>query len=140
LGAYNAILGRPCYMRFNVVPNYTYLKMKMSDPLRVIKESTSFQVAYACERANYELVSAESAARELAELQRDINSQDGPDAPRPFLAHSSQSKTQKTFWSLTMTLQRAFELGQLSPTNKKAPSLTFFKPTTMSLPRSPRTY
>jgi hypothetical protein len=69
-------------MRFNVVPNYTYLKMKMSDPLRVIKESTSFQVAYACERANYELVSAESAARELAELQRDINPQDGPDAPK----------------------------------------------------------
>jgi hypothetical protein len=28
-GAYHAILGRPCYAKFMVIPNYTYLKMKM---------------------------------------------------------------------------------------------------------------
>jgi hypothetical protein len=27
--AYHAILGRPCYAKFMVVSNYTYLKMKM---------------------------------------------------------------------------------------------------------------
>jgi hypothetical protein len=42
LGAYNAILGRPCYVRFNVIPNYTYLKMKMLDPHGVITVPTSF--------------------------------------------------------------------------------------------------
>jgi hypothetical protein len=26
---YHAILGRPCYAKFMVVPNYTYLKLKM---------------------------------------------------------------------------------------------------------------
>jgi hypothetical protein len=29
-GAYHAILGRPCYAKFMAIPNYTYLKMKMS--------------------------------------------------------------------------------------------------------------
>jgi hypothetical protein len=31
-GAYHAILGRSCYAKFMAVPNYTYLKMKMSGP------------------------------------------------------------------------------------------------------------
>jgi hypothetical protein len=35
-GAYHAILGRPCYAKFMAVPNYTYLKMKMSGPNGVI--------------------------------------------------------------------------------------------------------
>jgi hypothetical protein len=35
-GAYHAILGRPCYAKFMAVPNYTYLKMKMSGPNDVI--------------------------------------------------------------------------------------------------------
>jgi hypothetical protein len=35
-GAYHAILGRPCYAKFMVVPNYTYLKLKMPDPHRII--------------------------------------------------------------------------------------------------------
>ncbi|XP_066344258.1 uncharacterized protein [Miscanthus floridulus] len=28
-GTYHAILGHPCYAKFMVVPNYTYLKLKM---------------------------------------------------------------------------------------------------------------
>ena len=35
-GTYHAILGRPCYAKFMAVPNYTYLKLKMSGPHRVI--------------------------------------------------------------------------------------------------------
>ena len=31
-GTYHAILGRPCYVKLMVVPNYTYLKLKMSGP------------------------------------------------------------------------------------------------------------
>ena len=31
-GAYNAILVRPCSVKFMVVPNYTYLKLKMPGP------------------------------------------------------------------------------------------------------------
>jgi hypothetical protein len=29
-GTYHAVLGRPCYAKFMAVPNYTYLKLKMS--------------------------------------------------------------------------------------------------------------
>jgi hypothetical protein len=35
-GAYHAILGRPCYVKFMAVPNYTYLKMKMPGSKGVI--------------------------------------------------------------------------------------------------------
>jgi hypothetical protein len=35
-GAYHAILGRPCYAKFMVLPNYTYLKLKMPGPHRII--------------------------------------------------------------------------------------------------------
>ena len=39
---YHAILGRPCYTKFMVVPNYTYLKLKMLGPCGVITIGTSF--------------------------------------------------------------------------------------------------
>ena len=39
---YHAILGRPCYAKFMVVPNYTYLKLKMPGPRGVITIGTSF--------------------------------------------------------------------------------------------------
>jgi hypothetical protein len=35
-GAYHAILGRPCYAKFMVVLNYTYLKLKMPGPHGII--------------------------------------------------------------------------------------------------------
>ena len=41
-GTYHAILGRPCYAKFMAVPNYTYLKLKMSGPCGVITIGTSF--------------------------------------------------------------------------------------------------
>jgi hypothetical protein len=38
-GVYHAILGWPCYAKFMAVPNYTYLKMKMSGPNGIITGS-----------------------------------------------------------------------------------------------------
>ena len=46
---YHAILGRQCYTKFMAIPNYTYLKLKMPGPCRVITIGTSFQRAYECE-------------------------------------------------------------------------------------------
>jgi hypothetical protein len=45
-GAYHAILGRPCYAKFMVVPNYTYLKMKMPGPKGVIIVGSSIEHAF----------------------------------------------------------------------------------------------
>ena len=41
-GTYHAILRRPCYAKFMAIPNYTYLKLKMLGPCRVITIDTSF--------------------------------------------------------------------------------------------------
>jgi hypothetical protein len=48
-GAYHAILGRPCYAKFMVVPNYTYLKMKMSGPNGIITAGSSIEHAFDCD-------------------------------------------------------------------------------------------
>ena len=48
-GTYHAILGHPCYVKFMVVPNYTYLRLKILGPGGVITVGTSFQRAYECE-------------------------------------------------------------------------------------------
>ena len=39
---YHDILGRSCYAKFMAIPNYTYLKLKMPGPCRVITIGTSF--------------------------------------------------------------------------------------------------
>ena len=41
-GTYHAIPGRPRYVKFMAIPNYTYLKLKMTGPCGVITISTSF--------------------------------------------------------------------------------------------------
>jgi hypothetical protein len=48
-GTYHAILSRPCYAKFMVVPNYTYLKLKMLGPKRVITVGPSYEHAYECD-------------------------------------------------------------------------------------------
>jgi hypothetical protein len=48
-GAYHAILGWPCYAKFMVVPNYTYLKMKMPGPKGVITVGSSIELAFDCD-------------------------------------------------------------------------------------------
>jgi hypothetical protein len=48
-GAYHAILRRPCYAKFMAVPNYTYLKMKMSGPNGVITVGSSIEHAFDCD-------------------------------------------------------------------------------------------
>jgi hypothetical protein len=47
-GAYNAILGQLCYAKFMAVPNYTYLKMKMSGLNGVITVGSSIEHAFDC--------------------------------------------------------------------------------------------
>jgi hypothetical protein len=48
-GAYHAVLGQPCYAKFMAVPNYTYLKMKMSGSKGVITVGSSIGHAFDCD-------------------------------------------------------------------------------------------
>ena len=41
-GSYHAILGWPCYAKFMMIPNYTYLKLKMPGSNSVITMGSTF--------------------------------------------------------------------------------------------------
>jgi hypothetical protein len=56
LGTYHTILGRPCNTKFMAIPNYTYLKLKMSGPHGIINIGGDLQQAHFCERENYDIV------------------------------------------------------------------------------------
>jgi hypothetical protein len=48
-GTYHAILGRPAYVKFMAVPNYTYLKLKIHGPKGIITVGPTYQRAYDCD-------------------------------------------------------------------------------------------
>ena len=81
LGTFHAILGRPCYAKFMAVPNFTYLKLKMPGPHRVITVGTSFQRAYECEVECCGHATAIVASGELAALKEEVV-EEAPDAKK----------------------------------------------------------
>jgi hypothetical protein len=48
-GTYHAILGRPTYVKFMVVPNYTNLKLKIPGPKGIITVGSTYQCAFECD-------------------------------------------------------------------------------------------
>ncbi|XP_025813153.1 uncharacterized protein LOC112890484 [Panicum hallii] len=78
-GSYRTILGRLCYRKFMVVPNYTYLKLKMPGSHGVITIGSYFQCAYQCEVESYELISAIVSSEELAVI-REETAEEAPDS------------------------------------------------------------
>jgi hypothetical protein len=80
-GTFHAVLGRPCYAKFMVVPNYTYLKLKMLGPNGTITVGFTYRHAYECdvECVEYAEAIAESKAL-IADL--DCLSKEAPDAKR----------------------------------------------------------
>ncbi|XP_066333707.1 uncharacterized protein [Miscanthus floridulus] len=71
-GTYHAILGHPCYMKFMAIPNYTYLKLKMSGLGGVIIVTTSFQHAYKCEVECCNHATAIVTSKELAAIRKEV--------------------------------------------------------------------
>ena len=64
-GSYHAILGWSCYAKFMVIPNYTYLKLKMLGTNGVITVSSAFSHAITCDREHFELTTAVVNSSEL---------------------------------------------------------------------------
>jgi hypothetical protein len=75
-GTYHAVLGRPCYAKFMVVPNYTYLKLKVPGPNGVITIGPTHRHAYECdvECVEYAEALAESEAliADLESLSKEV--------------------------------------------------------------------
>ncbi|XP_066323176.1 uncharacterized protein [Miscanthus floridulus] len=78
-GTYHAILRHPCYAKFMVIPNYTYLKLKLLGPYRVITIGTSFQRAYECEVECCEHAIAIISSKELTTIIKEV----AEEAPNP---------------------------------------------------------
>jgi hypothetical protein len=80
-GTYHAVLGIPCYAKFMVVPNYTYLKLKMPGPNGIITVGSTYRHTYECdvECVEYAEALVESEAL-IADLER--LSKEAPDAKR----------------------------------------------------------
>jgi hypothetical protein len=80
-GAYHAVLGRLCYAKFIVVPNYTYLKLKMSGPSGIITVGSTYRHTYECD---VECVEYAEAITESEALIADLDclSKEAPDAKR----------------------------------------------------------
>jgi hypothetical protein len=57
-GTYHAILERPAYAKFMVVPNYTYLKQKIPGPKRIITVGPTYQRAYECDAECFQFAEA----------------------------------------------------------------------------------
>jgi hypothetical protein len=80
-GTYHAVLGRPCYAKFMAVPNYTYLKLKMSGPNGVITVGSTYRHAYKCDVECVEyaeaLAKSEALIADLECLSKEV-----PDAKR----------------------------------------------------------
>ena len=78
---YHAILGRPCYAKFTVIPNYTYLKLKMLGPCGVITVGTYLQRTYECEVECCEHVAAIIFSKELTAIRKEVT-KEAPDPKR----------------------------------------------------------
>ena len=63
--SYQAILGRPCYVKFMAIPNYAYLKLKLPGPRGVITISGDLHQAHSYEEENLSIAVATSRASEL---------------------------------------------------------------------------
>ena len=65
---YHALLGRPCYVKFLVVPYYGCLKLKMLGPWGVIMAATSVAEAYHYEQEGTTLAMVNIATTDFAQI------------------------------------------------------------------------
>ena len=71
-GSYRTILGWPSYAKFMVIPNYTYLKLKMSRPNGIITMGSAFSHAFTCDHEHFELATAVINSSELPRLRESL--------------------------------------------------------------------
>jgi hypothetical protein len=118
------VLGRPCYAKFMVVPNYMYLKLKMPGPNRVITVGSTYRHAYECdvECVEYAEALAESEAL-IADLE--CLSKKVPDAKRHAGNFEPAEAVKSVPLTPTTTPTRRSGAAPSSTPNRKQCSSTF---------------
>jgi hypothetical protein len=81
LGTYHAILERMTYMKFMVVPNYTYLKLKIPGLKGIITIGTTYQRTYECDAKCFQFAEALIRSERLHAKPRS-NDQDVPESSK----------------------------------------------------------
>ena len=71
--AYHALLGRPAYAKFMVVPSYVYLKLKMPGPQGVITISGDYKQAEELLQKGSLIADQQIAELELAEYKKTVD-------------------------------------------------------------------
>jgi hypothetical protein len=80
-GMYHTILGRPTYAKFIVVPNYTYLKLKILGPKGIITVGPTYQCAYECDAECFQFAEATIQSERLHDEPRSED-QDVPESSK----------------------------------------------------------
>ncbi|XP_066316529.1 uncharacterized protein [Miscanthus floridulus] len=99
--SYQAILGRPCYAKFMVVPNYTYLKLKIPGLNGIITVGSTFSHAFTCNHEHYELATAIINSSELPWL-RELSTLVVPDCNKPTSSTVFHPLMEIKTWGLTL--------------------------------------
>jgi hypothetical protein len=135
-GTEHSILGRPAYAKFMVVPNYTYLKLKIPGPKGIITIGPTYQRAYECDAECFQF--AEATIRS-DRLHAEPRSEDRMSPSRPSMrpALSSPPRMSRTRPSPSMAASSIS--GRRSILNRKARSSTSSKRTSTCLHGNPPT-
>ena len=107
---YHTILGRPCYMKFMAVPNYTYLKLKIPGPGGIITIGTSFQCVYECEVKCYGHAAAIIASEELATIKKEVT-KEAPDPKKLTRSFESAKGSKYVLIDLGSTEGKTVHIG-----------------------------
>jgi hypothetical protein len=123
-GTYHAVLRRPCYAKFMAVPNYTYLKVKMSGPNRTITVGSTYYHAYECDVECMEYAEAITESEALI-ADPDCLSKEAPDAKhRASNFEPAEAVKSVPLDPATMPTRKS-GLAPSSTPNRKQCSLTF---------------
>jgi hypothetical protein len=131
-GTYHAVLGRPCYAKFMAVPNYTYLKLKMSGPNGVITVGSTYRHSYECDVECMEY--AEALITDLENLSKEVQMRSATAATSSQLRRLSPSLSTPA----TTPPSRSGSAPSSTP-NRKQCSSTFSARTPRFLHGVPRT-
>lgn len=99
---YHAILTKPCYTKFMVVSNYTYLKLKILGPIDTITMGTIVQHAYECEMECCDLTKGVAMGQELTKVLQTVSEE-----------ASDTKKTTTTFKLMDDTKEVPLDLGSM---------------------------
>jgi hypothetical protein len=133
-GTYHVILGRPAYTKFMVVPNYTYLKLKIPGPKGIIAVGPTYQRVYECDAECFQF--AEVTIRS-ERLHAEPRSKDQDVLESSKCAACSFEPTKDVKDAVVSDDGRTLHIGRRSILNRKARSSTSSKRTSTCLHENP---